>query len=519
VKALLLSAHLALVSPAAFAQSPGASASAQAVARYPELGKAGSPFHQEFTRRLRIYSAENPQASKDSTLAMKLADEVAKDLPSLAVKPEIEFKVLLVIKRYSDTWHPLFLPVRSGMTGENIAKARHCFEIQTPDMVHDLTRGKVKFTPTVVVSSQPLRIFDPKRRDSAEFLGDEMINELATFAKPGDYDSVCYYFLHHDDSCGYRIPRAGYGVGYFSGANGIGMFAINSTSSMNPRDEIYLHEWMHGLDGYYGSKSGVRLPKGALHGSKNYDAHYSQAKAWRPQDTFRGYMEWYKDILNCQVSDGGGLAGHGEVAWNHGPMREEAEKKGAKFKTTPLPKGEYPQWVYEMMKGNLKNAQLGTTLLPTGLKPGELTKDGELWKLDRWSGTAATTARYEESEGGTFHLDSAKGNNVSLSCDAAVEPFSNYVFSAEVKTAGVKIEEAGGKYAVLMAAGNAQSSKDLSGSVDWTPIVIPFTTKPGQTSVTVRMQMGERASLTRGHASFRNVKLRKVGYPEATTKS
>lgn len=67
-----------------------------------------------------------------------------------------------------------------------------------------------------------------------------------------------------------------------------------------------------------------------------------------------------------------------------------------------------------------------------------------------------------------------------------------------------------------MAAGDAQSSKDISRSVDWTPIVIPFTTKPEQSSVTVRMQMGGRASLTSGHASFRNVKLQKVGYPAVT---
>jgi hypothetical protein len=495
------------------AQRPASSVSAQAVAKYPELGKADSPFHQEFLRRMKINSAENPEFTKDNAWTMKLAEEVAKELPSFAAKPEIEFKVLLIIKRYSDTWHPLFLPIRSEMTEEDIAKARHCFEIQTPDMVHDITRGKVKFVPTVVVSDQPLRSFNPKRRDSAEYTGTELVNELATFAKPGDYDSVGYYFLHYDTAAGYRIPRAGYGVGGFSGGDGIGMFAISSAASMNPRDEIYLHEWMHGLDGYYGGKSGVRLVKGALHGSGNYDAHYGKAKAWRPQDSFRGYMEWYRDILNCQVPEESGFSGLGSAAWLHGPMRDEAKKKGREFKLTPLPKGEYPQWVYELMKGNLKNAKLGSTLLPAGLKPGEIAKDGKPWRLDSWSGSAKTTVSYSESEGGIFTLDCLSKNHASIRCDVPLEPFSNYVFTAEVKTAGVKIEEAGGKHSVLLAAGDSQSAKDFSGSVDWTPVVLPFTTKPNQASTTVRLQIGGPGSLTSGRASFRNVKLQKIGYP------
>ncbi|MEI7730649.1 MAG: hypothetical protein WCO56_13830 [Verrucomicrobiota bacterium] len=517
-QALLLSLPLVLLGLPALAQQPLDGVSAPVVARYPELGKAGSPFQQEFLRRRQVYAAENPQFTNDNAWAMKLASEVAKELPSFAAKPEIEFKVLLIIKRYSDTWHPLFLPVRSEMTAEDIAKARHCFEVQTPDMVHDITRGKVKFTPTVLVSAQPLRSLNPQRRDSAEYMGQELVNELATFAKPGDYDSVGYYFLYFDNASGYRIPRAGYGVGGFSGSDGIGMFAVGSASSMNPRDEIFLHEWMHGQDGYYGGKSGVRLPKGALHGSGNYDAHYKVAKAWRPQDTFRGYLEWYQDILNCRVPEGGSFVGHGEAAWKHGPMREEAKKKGKPFPTTPLPKGEYPQWVYELMKGNLKNARLGPTLLPAGLKAGEITKDSKPWRLDSWSGSAKTTARYSESDGGSFTLDCASGNNASLRCDAPAEPSANYVLTAEVKTVQVKIEQAGGKYSVLLAAGDLQSTRDLSGSVDWTPIVLPFTTKPDRSSTTVRLQLGGFSSIASGRACFRAVKLQKVAYPVTTTK-
>ncbi len=518
MKSLLITLPLAFLCMPAWTQVPSKDVSAQAVAKYPQLGKVGSPFNEEFMRRVKIRTAENPTFAKDKTWPLQLADEVAKVVDFYAAKPEIEFKVLLIIKRYSDTYHPLFLPIRAEMTEDDIAKARHCFEIQTPDMVHDITRGKVKFTPAVIVSNEPLHCFAPKRRDSAEYMGEELGNELASIAKPGEFDSVGYYFLYFDSASGYKIPRAGYGVGGFNGTLGAGTFAVGSASGMNPRDEVFLHEWMHGLDGFYGSKSGVKLPKGALHGSGNYDAHYSQAKAWRLQDTFRGYMEWYKDILNCQVPDGDGFVGHGEVAWKHGPMRDEAKRSGRKYSTSPLPKGEYPGWVYELMKGDLTHAQLGPTILPAELRAGEISKDAKPWHLESWSGSTKTTARYAESDGGTFTLDCASGNHASICFEAPLQPSSNYVFTAEVKTVRVKVEQTGGKYSALIAAGDSQSTKDLSGSVDWTRLVLPFTTKQDPSSVSLRLQIGGRGSLASGRACFRDVKLQKVGYPDARSK-
>jgi hypothetical protein len=185
-------------------------------------------------------------------------------------KPEIEFRALLIIKRASDTYSPLFLPVRSRMTEDEVARARRCFEVETPDMVRDVTGGRVRFVPTVRVSERPLRVFDPARQDSAEFFAPELLNEMAAFAKPGEFDSAGYYFLHYDAACGYKIPRAGFGVGWYDQRRALGLFAVSCAPNLNPRDEIFLHEWMHGLDGFYGKKAGVTLPKGWLHGPKEH---------------------------------------------------------------------------------------------------------------------------------------------------------------------------------------------------------------------------------------------------------
>ncbi len=514
MKSIFLILLLALFGLPALAQRPSPQVTAQAIARYPELGKLGSPFNLEFLRRLKICTAEDPKFMTDKTWPLKLAEEVAKVVETYAAKPEIEFKVLLIIKRYSDTWHPLFLPVRAEMTEEDIATAKHCFEIQTPDMVHDITRGKVKFTPTTIVSDKPLRCFNHDRLDSAEYSGDELINELATLSKPGEYDSVGYYFLHYDTASGYRAPRAGYGVGGYSGGAGIGMFAISSAGKMNPRDEIYLHEWMHGLDGYYGEKKGVRLPKGALHGAGNYDAHYDEFKPWRPQDTFRGHKFWYQDILNGEVPEpDGGFSGHGSNAWKHGPMRDEAKEVGRRYPTKELPKGEYPEWVYALMKGDLTNAQLSPAELALPSGPGSIKAGEGPWKLESFTKAADTTAKYMLSENGVFSLECENRDKAAITFDADVVPLSNYILTAEVKASRVEIVQAGGKRAVVLEAAGSSSSRDLSGSVDWTPVVVPFTTHTEKKPVTLRLGIGGDGSLAKGKAQFRNVRLQRLGYP------
>ena len=428
-------------------------------------------------------------------------------------KPEIEFNVLLIIKQESDSCHPLFLPVRSRMTEGEIKRARQCFEVETPDMVKDITGGKVRFVPTVVVSKTPLRVWDPQRLDSAEYCRQELLNELYTFAKPGQFDSVGYYFLHYDTATGYRIPRAGYGVGGYDGSHALGMFAVNCAQQMNVRDEVFLHEWMHGLDGFFGNKRGVKLPGGSLHG--NAEHGYREAKAWRPGDTFKGWMEWYRDYLTANVQEGDQKVGLGSVAWKHGPMRKEAFKAARNYRPAPLPIKTYPAWVYQLMKGDLSHAVLGQPLLKDLIAPGAIAKTS--WELEAWNSNAGTKAKVAALGGGAFEIDSPSPNDARLVRAVAVLPSKNYVFSAEVKTERVEITQAGGRYAVNLHAGDSVSTQDLTGSKDWTPVVIAFTTGPKADTCRLKMALGGFASQARGRAYFRNVQVRQVGYPAADT--
>jgi len=425
------------------------------------------------------------------------------------VQPAIVFKVLLIIKRESDTYSPLFLPIRARMTDAEVAQVRQCFEVETPRMVSEITRGKVRFLPTVRISEQPLRVFNPDRKDSAEFFAPELLNELSSFAKPGEFDSAGYYFLHYDSASGYKIPRAGFGVGWCDKEYALGVFAVNCTPHLNPRDEVFLHEWMHGLDGFYGKKDGVSLPKGWLHGVKDHAGY--QEKPWHPTDTFRGWMEWYRDYLNGTVREGEKCVGLGECAWRYGPMRRESALMAAMYRKVPLPLGSYPAWVYELMKGDLSHARLGAPLLEKPVGPGVIVKASKGWHLDVWSEQAGSKASVASD--GTFVLINPSPNNAAICRTLALQPCKNYIFSAEVCTEDVCITEKGGTLGVNLYAGDAVSSKFLAGTIPWTTVVLPFTTGPKSETFRLKMAVGGFASVARGRASFRNIQVRPIGYP------
>ncbi len=447
--------------------------------------------------------------SSSKRLALSLADEkedtgraaLNGSSKRFAQDPEIEFKVLLIIKRKSDSYSPLFLPIRADMTKGEVERARRCFEVETPAMVKEITKGRVKFTPTVHVSEEPLRVWDPTRLDSAEYYAPELINELRTLAKPGEYDSVGYYFLHYDTASGYMIPRAGYGVGGYDAKHGLGMFAVNCAFEMDTRDEIFLHEWMHGLDGFYGAKAEVKLPKGMLHGAED---HNYPSRFWRPKDKSRGYMHWYRDYLNGNINENGQMVGLGSTAWQHNAIREDARKRISQYEQSELPIKPYPEWIYDLMRGDLGNAELGPSLLED---PASLDR----WKPEMWNPNAGTTAERLKDEQGTFVIENPTPNDAGLVQTVRLRPFSNYVFTAEVSTEGIEITEKGGRHSAILSANGSVSAKDMSGSNPWTPIVLPFTTGPNAEKTTLKLAVGGFCSVAKGRAYFRNVQVRQIG--------
>ncbi len=409
----------------------------------------------------------------------------------------IEFRSLLIIKRHSEAWSPGLLPVRDSMSPEEIESARRCFEVETPDMVREITAGRVRFTARTLVSEEPLRLWNPDRRDSAEVSDREMLAEFSRLAKPGEFDSVGYYFLPRDRRSGYSAPRAGYGVGWYDGDFRLGMFAVHATV-MNPRDEIFLHEWLHGLERHYHGKSGVKLPEGWLHGNRNYPGY--EEKPFRPQDTFHGWMTWYRDFMNGTIQGEGGPFGLGENAWRHGPIRSGQPRE---FPAVRRPeKRAYPAWLLALMKGETKGAKLGPDLLPAqSVKP-----------LEGWSQWSWTKDVRVSEAAGAIVIRNEKPNHSVLSRKIRLEPERHYLFTAEVRGKEIEITEQGGRRGLDLAAMGSHAPGLITGSGEWREVSVPFSTGAKQGEISLELALGGRGSLARGAAAFRNPRLREILY-------
>lgn len=93
--------------------------------------------------------------------------------------------------------------------------------------------------------------------------------------------------------------------------NGGATPAADWLSWENEPMEVWVHEPMHGLDGYF-DKLGVPLPVGYLHGAELN--HYARHQ--------HGWIPWYRDILRGRVIDAEGrYRGYGPRAFKLGPPR------------------------------------------------------------------------------------------------------------------------------------------------------------------------------------------------------
>ena len=172
----------------------------------------------------------------------------------------------------------------------------------------------------------------------------------------------------------------------------------------------------------------------------------------------------------------------------------------------------YPPWVYELMKGDLSHAVLGPTLLDKSLEPEKLSKTSA-WRLEIWDPNAETKAEIISDDHDTLIISNPRPNATSVTHAISLQPFANYLFSAEVRTENVQITEKGGQYSVNLYAGDSTSTKDMSGTNSWTTLSLPFTTGEKADSYNVKLGLGGFASVTKGKAYFKNVQVRKIGYP------
>ena len=116
------------------------------------------------------------------------------------------------------------------------------------------------------------------------------------------------------------------------------------------------------------------------------------------------------------------------------------------------------------------------------------------------------------AQNGEVTLTSYEANDLRLYQTLTVKENTPYVFSAEIAASNVM----GGRGATLSidnysVDGCYLYSRNIHGSVDWTPVELVFRTGEGQTKIIAALRLGGYSELSAGTARFRNVRLEPAG--------
>lgn len=184
------------------------------------------------------------------------------------VPSPVEFDLLLIIK---PTGSIPELGYSYTMSDEDIAAATKSYLEYFPALVTKLSNGTVKVNTTVKVSSRPVSTLS-SLNDSYWLSPADVKEDAKEFTEIGQYDCVqTYYSLI---GMGENIL---WGLGcfdFFEETNYAGYCAIvyresfSTPEYQNPDSyahEIWLHEWMHSLEGFYYNILGVRRPPHPAH--------------------------------------------------------------------------------------------------------------------------------------------------------------------------------------------------------------------------------------------------------------
>ena len=231
------------------------------------------------------------------------------------------WRTVLILKTETDVRFDKVGLVRCRLRPEDKRAVAAAFTRHTPFWVGRLTRGRLRWEAAVVSSPRPLRTVSPMG-DQCWVGPSDVRDDIAAYAPPGKYDNIFVYWKGVDDERPENVLPGGFGwsIGPSADANGAGYSCVHyAQPGLWQRDsvttEIFLHEWLHQIEGFCQSKN-LPLPKDGLHGAEHYG--------------FRGdpgWKDWYRAFLNAELDAGDGTkAGLGEKVWALGTIREYALK-------------------------------------------------------------------------------------------------------------------------------------------------------------------------------------------------
>ncbi|WP_438015624.1 hypothetical protein WMF18_32820 [Sorangium sp. So ce315] len=201
---------------------------------------------------------------------------------------EFDFHGLLLVKPNTD------VPgVTQGSLSTSVVDAvQIAFEDRVAYWMDLITDGRVAWHGSSVVSSDPITSLSGSGNDNYLPAAIHLQQDVQDYVPRGQYDTVQVFFTPGDSKPG--------GWGWGPGSNYTSNYTMWTTvNGKNTTDsqwlstvdsepvEVFIHEPMHGLDGFY-AELGIPLPDGGLHGSESN----RYGKSGIPG---RSYLHWYRD--------------------------------------------------------------------------------------------------------------------------------------------------------------------------------------------------------------------------------
>ncbi len=394
-----------------------------------------------------------------------------------------EWRVLLVIKPETRVNVPDNPAINTKLSQENIAAVSRAFSEHTPDFVTELTDGRLKWKPEVVVSPRAVMTVSPMGNNAFWLSPADVKEDLQQFAPLGKYDGVFFYWkAANSDGKGLNVGF-GWSIGPNEGANFAGFSSVHhgptdSWGKDSETTEVFLHEWQHQLEAFYAG-NGIKLPKGGLHVDASYGYKHHPTRFWKP---------WYHDFLTGNVLEpDGSRTGLGENAWKLGTIRE------AQLVFLP----EYLT-LERRRKNLLRNASFEEAL--------------SNWNVGSWRGNLSigeseVDAKAQEGKR-VAKLSTVQADDAHLWQTVTVKPKAKYLFSGWSRADDIVIGEKGGSSGASLSVlgGFERSRETLVGTSGWKYLTLVFDTGD-RTSVDIAVRLGHHGSTASGQAWFDHLSL------------
>jgi hypothetical protein len=229
------------------------------------------------------------------------------------------WKMLILIYKNIDTYYTeggVQKRLTATMPAADIENMKNDFlNLPHQSVVNIYSNGTAELEAHVVVVDRALTNLEPIA-DGFWPSPDVTRQELDLYAPKGKYDSVIVFWQASHPTTGQSLPVYGWGLGYWPGdyANGMTYATVFNLSWVWPNDlcqgEVFLHEWLHGVTGFYGWRGFAFLFED-LHGAEEAGYVTDADGCWK---------DWLKDYMRGLVYENGKRTALVTQSWHGGSI-------------------------------------------------------------------------------------------------------------------------------------------------------------------------------------------------------